>query len=67
MGFLEIVTIVLIVLKLTGIIAVSWWIVFLPAIISAVVYFVWFIVATVVIGKTHMNVMKKFDKEFWKK
>lgn len=66
MGFLELLTIIFIVLQLTGVIAWSWWLVFTPLIIAAVFYLIWFIVATVVIGKTHINVMREFDKDFWK-
>lgn len=38
MGFLEVLTIVFVVLKLSGKIDWSWWLVLLPEIIAAVIY-----------------------------
>ncbi|MGE7688400.1 transmembrane Fragile-X-F protein [Lysinibacillus sp. NPDC097214] len=38
MGIAEVLTIVFVVLKLTGVIAWSWWLVLLPAIISFSIY-----------------------------
>lgn len=43
MGLLEILTIVFIVLKLTGIIAWSWWLVLLPSIITLILIVLWFV------------------------
>lgn len=39
MGFLEILTLVLIVLKLTGIVAITWWGVFTPIMVGYAVIF----------------------------
>ena len=41
MGFLELLTIILIVLKLIGVISWSWFFVLLPAIIAVVIYVAW--------------------------
>lgn len=38
MGFTEILTIIFVLLKVSGVISWSWWIVFLPEIIAVVVY-----------------------------
>ena len=38
MGIFEVLTILFVILKLTGVIAWSWWVVFLPIIISATIY-----------------------------
>lgn len=43
MGLLEIVFVILLVLKLTGIITVSWWIVFSPLFIAIVIWVLAFI------------------------
>ncbi|MDQ0976659.1 hypothetical protein QFZ31_006711 [Neobacillus niacini] len=44
MGFLELLTLIFIVLKLVGIVSFSWFYVFLPLIISVSLYVLWFIV-----------------------
>lgn len=46
MGFLEVLTIIFVVMKLVGLIDWSWWLVLLPSIISVVIYcaalfFIW--------------------------
>jgi len=41
MGFLEVLTIVFVVLKLTGFISWSWWLVLLPEIIAVAIYVLW--------------------------
>lgn len=41
MGFLEVLTIVFIALKLMGFIHWSWWLVLLPEIIAVVIYGLW--------------------------
>lgn len=42
MGFLELLTLIFIVLKLTGVIAWSWWLVLTPLIIAGVLYSAYF-------------------------
>ena len=61
MGFLEILTILFIALKLFGVITWSWWLVLLPEIIAFAFYVVIFIAGFVVAGKTHKSVYKRFD------
>lgn len=41
MGFTEILTIIFVILKLTGCIAWSWWLVLLPEIIAVGLYLIW--------------------------
>jgi hypothetical protein len=41
MGFLEVLTIVFVVLKLMGVISWSWWLVLLPEIIAVAIYAIW--------------------------
>ncbi|WBL16353.1 hypothetical protein [Sutcliffiella sp. NC1] len=60
MGFLELLTIVFVVLKLMGIIAWSWFLVLLPAIIAVCIYVTWFIVSIVFVAKTQREVFKGF-------
>jgi len=62
MGFLELLTIIFIVLKLTGVIAWSWWIVLLPMIIAAAIYAMIFAVWLTVFIKG-VRESKKLDKE----
>lgn len=48
MGILEVLTLIFVVLKLTGITAVatwSWWLVLLPEIVSFLLYAIFFIIA----------------------
>ncbi|MEX3745494.1 MULTISPECIES: transmembrane Fragile-X-F protein [Lysinibacillus] len=61
MGVAEVLTIVLVVLKLTGVIAWSWWLVLLPAIISFSIYILIFVIKliTVIIAAV---AVKKGDK-----
>ncbi len=66
MGLLEILTIVFVVLKIIGIIDWSWWLVLLPEIIAVSLYFIWFVVTGVFIRKTHKEVSKGFDSDFFK-
>lgn len=42
MGFLEVLAIVLIVLKLTHNADYSWWVAFIPLYVAAALYFLWF-------------------------
>lgn len=62
MGFIEILTIVFIILKALGLIDWSWWLVFLPEIIMAVIY-VLLIIANV---RMHKKAIKRFD-DMWNK
>ena len=59
MGIFEVVTIVFVVLKLTGVIAWSWWLVLLPLIISVSIYV---IMLTVVITANY-RVYRKLKRE----
>lgn len=56
MGFTEILTIVFVLLKVFGVISWSWWIVFLPEIIAAVIY----IIALIF----HVGAFKSVSKKF---
>lgn len=69
MGFAELLTIVFVVLKLTGFIGWSWWLVLLPTIISVSLYILWFIVWATFMRKGYKRMEKEFDdfdKNFWK-
>ncbi|MGN4125334.1 transmembrane Fragile-X-F protein [Lysinibacillus sphaericus] len=49
MGIAEVLTIVFILLKLTGVIAWSWWFVLLPSIISFSIYALFFFIKLVMV------------------
>jgi hypothetical protein len=51
MGFLEVLTTVFIVLKLTGVIDWSWFLVLLPEIIAVGLYVFWFICVTILMSR----------------
>lgn len=51
MGFLEVLTLVFIVLKLTGVIDWSWWLVVLPELIAVGIYIVWFLIVAIFVGR----------------
>lgn len=55
MGLLEILTIIFVVLKLVGVITWSWWIVFLPIIISLAVYLLLYMF----VGTVFFSIFKK--------
>ncbi|MDM5247849.1 MULTISPECIES: transmembrane Fragile-X-F protein [unclassified Lysinibacillus] len=59
MGVAEVLTIVLVVLKLTGVIAWSWWLVLLPAIISFSIYLLIFVVKIITVIITAIAVKKR--------
>lgn len=59
MGLAEVLTIVFIVLKLTGVISWSWWLVLLPEIIAFGIYIIWFTIVSTIIFKTN----KEFKKD----
>lgn len=58
MGFFEVLTLVLVVLKLTGSIDWSWWLVLLPEIIAFGLYFVIFFIGGIVAIAGSSNVRK---------
>lgn len=61
LGLLEFLTIVFLVLKVTGIISWSWWIVFIPAYIAATIYVIWISTSLANMYKTNKvikNLMK---------
>jgi len=59
MGVAEVLTIVLVVLKLTGVIAWSWWLVLLPAIISFSIYILVFVIKLITVIITAVAVKKR--------
>lgn len=59
MGLAEVLTIVFIVLKLTGVISWSWWLVLLPEIIAFSIYIIWFSIVSTIVLKTN----KEFKKD----
>ncbi|MGH2319383.1 hypothetical protein ACRC6Q_16710 [Planococcus sp. SE5232] len=66
MGILEVLTIIFIVLKITGTIDWSWWVVLSPTIISVSLYIIWFIVLLVINRKARNHIDKHFDNDFFK-
>lgn len=54
MGFLEILTLIFIVLKLFGIIAWSWWLVVLPEIVAFIIY----TIVIILFLKTRRKILK---------
>lgn len=65
MGFLELLTVVFIVLKLTGVIDWAWWLVLLPVIIAVVLYIAIFILHLVVSCGLRKE-MKKMHNDFFR-
>lgn len=63
MGFLEILTIIFILLKVFGVIGWSWWLVLLPEIIAVVLYVAVFLLGILGIGKSTKRITKSF-KDF---
>ena len=66
MGFAEVLTIVFVVLKLTGYIGWEWWQVLLPEIIAVAIYI---ILCVIVLSVQHSNrkQVNKFMKDIWKR
>lgn len=64
MGFLEVLTIIFVVLKIVGVIAWSWWIVFLPLIIAVGLYVIIVIGYLFAFIKMKRTVDKEFDDFF---
>ena len=63
MGLLEVLTIIFVVLKLTGVIAWSWWLVLSPMIVAIVAYGL-FVVSVFGFQLKVFKDAKKFDKHF---
>ncbi|WP_163538255.1 hypothetical protein [Gracilibacillus sp. YIM 98692] len=66
-GFLELLTIVFVVLKAFGMIDWSWWIVFLPAVIAVSIYAIWFGFFGLIFKKTSKQINKSFNDDIFKK
>lgn len=64
MGFTEILTIVFVVLKLTGNITWNWGLVFLPEIIALSIYFVTVVILVVTSIRTRKRIEKKYNDIF---
>lgn len=60
MGLLEVLTIIFVVLKLTGVINWNWFLVLLPELIAIGLYVVWISLATAIFHKAK----KKIEKEW---
>jgi hypothetical protein len=58
MGIAEILTIIFVVLKLTGAIDWSWWLVLLPEIIAIGIYVIWSVVLVAVLGRQFRGTRK---------
>lgn len=66
MGICELLTIVFVVLKLTGVITWSWWLVLLPEIIAVGLYILWSLFAGIFVGSAYKKAKKEFDTDFFK-
>ena len=66
MGILEVLTIIFVVLKLIGVITWSWWIVFLPLIISVGLYVVILTLHVIAFVKMKRRIEREFDDNFFK-
>ncbi|EHT3479239.1 hypothetical protein LO086_001735 [Staphylococcus pseudintermedius] len=62
MGLAELLTIVFVVLKLTGVIDWSWWLVLLPEIIAILIYTVLFIIIVVYARMQNKIFMSKYER-----
>lgn len=58
MGLLEVLTIVFVVLKLVGVIAWSWWVVFSPLLVAVGIYVLW----VAIVGFSFLGMNKKLKK-----
>lgn len=63
MGFLEILTLVFIVLKLMGVVDWGWIWVLMPAIVAFAFYLFWWIITLVFFGKATRQAAKRFDDD----
>lgn len=59
MGFTEILTLLFIALKLTGVIDWSWWLVLLPEIIAIALYVIVVMIGGILTGKAIKSTFKK--------
>lgn len=59
MSFLGVVTVVLLVLKLLGLVSISWWIVFAPIIFGVVFDFVVFVIFGAIFGSAFKTIKNK--------
>ena len=67
MALLEILTIIFVILKLTGFIAWSWWLVFLPAIIAFTLYAIVITIQILMFVRLRKKVTKEFrNDDFFK-
>ena len=67
MGFLEVLTIIFVVLKLTSVIDWSWWLVFSPMYIAIVLYTVIIVIQIRVwknMDNSHSEFVKRMNKNF---
>lgn len=60
MSLLGVLTVILLVLKLLGLVSISWWIVFTPIILGVVINIVVFTIFGTIFGATFKSVNKKF-------
>ena len=58
MGFLEVLTIIFILLKVFGVVSWSWWLVLLPEIIAVALYVIIFVIQVVSFVKISKNIME---------
>lgn len=61
LGLLELLTLIFVLLKLTGLIAWSWWLVLLPAFIALAIYVIWISASLAIMykaSKVIKNLMK---------
>lgn len=63
MGFTEILTVVFVILKLTGAIAWSWWLVLLPELIALPIY-ICYVVAYAVAFRRIRKIARQVENEF---
>jgi MFS superfamily sulfate permease-like transporter len=62
MGFAEVLTLILIVLKIFGVISWSWWIVFLPEIAMIAIYVIAFIAGLFALGGSGRRSRNRFRR-----
>ena len=67
MGFLEVLTIIFVVLKLTSVIDWSWWLVFSPMYVAVVLYAVIIVIQIRVwknMDNSHSEIVKRMNEKF---
>lgn len=62
MGFLELLTIIFVILKAFGLITWSWWLVFSPLFASIGIYIAIFVVFGLIFKKSYKDITKGFKK-----